>query len=160
MPHNQTHQKTAVSLGLKAILKKEPRPQQVEVLAKLIFQQQDVLLLAKTGFGKSIIFIAYGILTGKTSIIVAPLVKLGQEQVFAINRVPGASACLVSSETKYNSPKLLETIKQQAFTHVALGLEQAMAPEFRAVLRSPDFSQSGGLVAIDEIRLLLDWRSF
>lgn len=43
---------------------KEPKEQQVRSLRRLVFGLGDTLLLAKTGFGKSIIFHAYSILTG------------------------------------------------------------------------------------------------
>ncbi|KAI5296036.1 hypothetical protein KEM52_005972 [Ascosphaera acerosa] len=132
------------------------REQQVELLRRLIFNQQHVLLITSMGFGKSV----YSILTGRTSLVIVPLVKLGDEQVAAINRVPGVRACLVSAATKYENPDLLDEIKQRRYSHVVMGPEQAMAPEMKAVLRSPDCSATIGLFAIDEIHLLLDWRLF
>jgi hypothetical protein len=41
----------------------EPRHEQVVALRRLIFCRGDVLLIAKTGFGKSLIFQAFSILT-------------------------------------------------------------------------------------------------
>jgi len=54
---------------------KEPKEQRN--LRRLVLGLGDTLLLAKTGFGKSIIFHAYSILTGKITIQLVPLSKLG-----------------------------------------------------------------------------------
>jgi hypothetical protein len=47
---------------------RNPRPEQVRTLRRLIYGKSDVLLIARTGFGKSIIFHAYSILTGLITI--------------------------------------------------------------------------------------------
>src|SRR5467141_881416 len=89
---------------------KEPKEQQVRSLRRLVFGLGDALLLAKTGFGKSIVFHAYSILTGKITIQLVPLSKLGEEQVREINKYPvtGTSACLVSHKTKAKRASLVK----------------------------------------------------
>jgi superfamily II DNA helicase RecQ len=49
----------------------------------------DTILVAKTGFGKSIVFHAYSVLTGRITIQLIPLSKLGEEQLESIRRYPG-----------------------------------------------------------------------
>src|SRR5277367_429137 len=44
---------------------REPRLEQVRVLRRLIFGKGDTLLVARIGFGKSIIFHSFSVLTGK-----------------------------------------------------------------------------------------------
>jgi hypothetical protein len=44
---------------------KKPRLEQTRTLRRLIFGKGDILLVARTGFGKSLIFHAYSVLTGK-----------------------------------------------------------------------------------------------
>jgi len=58
-----------------------PRTEQVRALRRLIFGESDVLLIARTGFGKSLIFHAYTVLTGKITLQIIPLTKLGDEQL-------------------------------------------------------------------------------
>jgi len=51
----------------------EPRYEQVRTLRRLIFGKGDTLLIARTGFGKSLIFHAYSVLTGKITLQIIPL---------------------------------------------------------------------------------------
>jgi len=51
---------------------------------------RDTLLVAKTGFGKSMTFQAFAPLTGMIAIQVIPLSKLGEEQAAQMSRLPGA----------------------------------------------------------------------
>ena len=48
-----------------ASIRPKPRILQVDVLQRLVFARQDLILVVKTGFGKSLIFHAWAILTGK-----------------------------------------------------------------------------------------------
>src|SRR6266536_827568 len=64
-----------IDLCLRRILKhmdpqsdRHPRAEQVYTLRRLIFLSGDTLLVAHTGFGKSIIFHVYTVLTGKITI--------------------------------------------------------------------------------------------
>ena len=66
----------------------------------MIYGAGDVLLIACTGWGKSIIFQAYSILTGKITLQIIPLNKLGDEQLQDIKKLPGAKPCLVNAKTK------------------------------------------------------------
>ena len=47
------------------------------------------MLIAKIGFGKTIIFQAYSILTGKITIQLIPLCTLGKAQAESLNRFEG-----------------------------------------------------------------------
>src|SRR5438045_8973151 len=64
---------------------KEPHKQQVRVLCQLVYQLGDTILVAKTGFGKSIVFHAFSILTGQITIQLIPLSRLGEEQMESIH---------------------------------------------------------------------------
>jgi superfamily II DNA helicase RecQ len=61
--------------------RRNPKDEQVYTLRRLIYGDGDTLLVAATGWGKSIIFHAYSILTAKTTIQIIPLKKLGGEQL-------------------------------------------------------------------------------
>jgi superfamily II DNA helicase RecQ len=161
------YQMEVVSCGLKLILKqhhptedREPRDDQVRVLRRMIYGAGDVLLIARTGWGKSIIFQAYSILTGKITLQIVPLNKLGDEQLQDIKKLPGAKPCLVNAETKKVDPLLIKRIKHGEFTHVLLGPEQASSDSFRDALKSQQLQSKIGLVAIDECHLIKQWKEF
>jgi superfamily II DNA helicase RecQ len=120
----------------------------------------DTMLVAKTGFGKSIVFHAYSVLTGRITLQLIPLSKLGEEQLESIRRYPGTKPCLVTANTKFQDPLLLRDIQAGTYTHVLLGPEQATAPEFRQILQDPNFQRQVGLVAIDECHVLSQWKEF
>jgi superfamily II DNA/RNA helicase len=137
-----------------------PRPEQVRTLRRLIFAQSDVLLIARTGFGKSLIFHAYSILTGKITIQLIPLTKLGDEQLADIRRFTGARPCLVDAKTRSEERHILDRIAAGHYTHVLLGPEQASSRPFRRILRETEFQARIGLLAIDECHLVLQWETF
>jgi len=89
--------------GLKLILKKmdptkdrEPKDVQVRILRRMIYGRGDILCIARTGFGKSLIFHAFSILTGKITLQIIPLSKLGDEQFQDIKKLDGARPCLLT----------------------------------------------------------------
>ena len=138
----------------------EPHDEQVRTLRRLIFTKSDVLLIARTGYGKSIIFHAYSILTRKITLQLVPLSKLGHEQLHDIRRFEGARPCLIDANTKAAEKKLLERVAVGELTHVLLGPEQASSRPFRQLLKSPNLQARIGLVAIDECHLVTQWEEF
>jgi superfamily II DNA helicase RecQ len=57
----------------------EPKNKQVETIQKLLYDKSDLILIAKTGFGKSIIFLIREELK-LASLIIMPLNLLQEEQ--------------------------------------------------------------------------------
>jgi hypothetical protein len=80
--------------------RREPKEHQVYVLRRMIYGNSDTLFIAKTGYGKSIIFQAYSILTRRITIQIIPLVKLGEEQCRDIASLDSTAPCLVTAQTK------------------------------------------------------------
>ena len=89
-----------------------------------------------------------------------PTNKLGEGQVRDIKKLPGANPCLVTAETKHKNPLLFEQIRRLNFTHIVMGPEQLLSPEFRDVVIDARFMGALGLVAIDEAHLIPQWRHF
>lgn len=58
-----------------------PRPGQVEAVYKLVVDQQDLILIAPTGWGKSVVFQAVPALRGGICIMIMPLTLLEEDQV-------------------------------------------------------------------------------
>jgi hypothetical protein len=136
---------------------REPRAEQVRVLRRLIYMRADALLIAKTGFGKSIIYQAYSIATGLTTIQIIPLIKLGEEQTIDVEALKGTRPCLATAATKHENRKLFDEIENGDYTHILLGPEQAASKEFREAVKHPKMQDQVGLVVIDEVHLIEQW---
>lgn len=139
---------------------REPRHEQVRTLRRLIYHRGDVLLIARTGFGKSLIFHAYSLLTRKITIQIVPLTKLGEQQLGDIEKFPRAKPILINMKTRSAETKLIEHLASGGYSHVLLGPEQATTRAFRNVCNRPEFQACVGLVAIDECHLIRQWQDF
>ena len=165
-PQNVAVQEQVISVCLERVLSHAggpglvPHVEQVRTLRRLIFSQGDVLLIARTGFGKSLIFHAYSILTRNITLQLVPLTKLGEEQLADIRKFPGARSCLVNTYTRGQEKDIIQKISDGVFTHVLLGPEQATSDGFRRALKRADFQARIGLVAIDECHLVSQWETF
>jgi len=58
---------------LHEIFNLEPRPEQVEAIATLVIRQKDLILIARTGWGKSMIFQAVPALRKGVCLMLMPL---------------------------------------------------------------------------------------
>ena len=150
---------------LKCILRKlldgrNPRTEQVRAVRRLVFGFGDTILIAKTGFGKSVVFHAYSILTNNITIQIIPLSKLGNEQLAAINRYDGVEPCLVTQQTKDANPGMFKEIRSLKYTHILLGPEQAVSPPFQRLFNDQVFRSRVRLVAIDECHVIRQWKDF
>ncbi|EDN07265.1 predicted protein [Histoplasma mississippiense (nom. inval.)] len=138
----------------------QPRIEQVRILRRMIYGYSDTLFIARTGYGKSLILQSYTILTGKITIQLVPLNKLGDQQTRDIARFPGANPCLVSADNLQGQEDLLKRIQQGEYTHILLSPEQALCKRFQHVLQDPTLQEKIGLVAIDECHLVTQWSQF
>lgn len=138
----------------------EPKDLQMVVLKRLIFAQVETILVAQTGFGKSLIFQTFTLLTGKITIQVIPLVALGQQQLLDTEAIPGAKPCLITAETKALDSGIFRKILALEYTHILLGPEQLLSTEFQDILVNSSFRRQVGLIAIDEAHCISMWSSF
>jgi DEAD/DEAH box helicase len=146
-----------------------PKPLQVLVLVRLLVARRDQILVAGTGFGKSLIFQAIGILLGQITIIVVPLLGLSDQIRDDIDGIPGAKPIVVSSETRRQYSKMLlnqkprdiyDAITEGSYTHIILGPEQLVDPRFRALVREAGFRDRIGALVVDEAHCVSLWSSF
>ncbi|KAF1813104.1 P-loop containing nucleoside triphosphate hydrolase protein [Eremomyces bilateralis CBS 781.70] len=158
---NIKYQHDIIFHGLQRLLGgRLPRINQVRALRRIVFRYGDTIVSAKTGFGKSIIFHAIPIFIGRIVIQLIPLSKLGEEQKRSIEQLPEARPCLITAETKHTNPKLLQEIAAGLYTHILMGPEQAASDEFRDLLLNPDVKNKIGVVAIDELHVMEQWKEF
>jgi hypothetical protein len=136
-----------------------PRDGQVEALEGLL-GGRDVVLVAQTGYGKSVIFQAYPLLSGRIALIIGPLISIqdGQNQATAL--LHGAVPCILNSDT--SSPTLCMEILAGKYTHIFLCPETAVTEHFRDMVKSETLSRMIGLMAVDEVHCAhtTNWGSF
>jgi len=74
---------------------REAKKGQVDAIESLLYDHKDTILVAATGYGKSMILYAFAALSRKITIIVVPLTKLGKRISVMISktRSPTRSRC-------------------------------------------------------------------
>src|SRR5437667_84224 len=68
-----------------------PRDGQLDAIWRTVYRQGDTILIAKTGYGKTIVLQAISVITGQVTVQIVPLSRLGSAQVEDIKRIPGTS---------------------------------------------------------------------
>ena len=93
-----------------------PRPGQLEALRHLHYVKKDLILIAKTSFGKSMILQAAPLLAARsTALVILPLDQIGKEQAEYITKI-GGKPCFLNSANFKN--ELLEEVRAGTFTHI------------------------------------------
>ena len=92
----------------------EPKSGQREALHHLIYQRKDLILIAGTGFSKSMVLQAVSVLLpGSITIVILPLDQIGNEQSNCIQQIGGVP-CFLNRKTI--TPSLLDKIQQGHYT--------------------------------------------
>ncbi|OCK88050.1 P-loop containing nucleoside triphosphate hydrolase protein, partial [Cenococcum geophilum 1.58] len=132
------------------------RAEQLEALRWLLFEKKDMILIAKTSFGKSMIMQAMPcLLRASVVIIILPLNAIGAEQKAKIEELPGTRPVHVYAETI--SARLLREIRIGVYTHILISPELLVGKRFHKTLTNPTFRAHVGLVVIDEVHLVANW---
>ena len=84
-----------VAEGIERIYPYKGKAEQIEAIRTLIYDRKDLILIAKTSFGKSMIPQAVSALRRNSiTIMIIPLTALGQEQHAKMQQLPNSShAC-------------------------------------------------------------------
>lgn len=126
----------------------------MEAICTLFYKQKD-LLLAKTGFGKSLIFQLVPFMTPAPGVvlILMPLKLLQAEQFEMINRLPQGKAIVLNGEN--NQKSVFAGVARGHYTHVFTSPEIALSKKFKkCMLDQQTFTDRLYLLAIDEIHLV------
>ena len=122
----------------------------------MIYDREDLILIAKTSFSKSMILQAVSALRRNTiTIMIIPLTALGEEQYHKMERLPGCKPCLLTAKTI--TKMVMRKIRNSEFTHILLSPELANSPEFSNVATDPIFKSRVGLVVVDELHVVKQW---
>ena len=133
---------------------------QVHTLHQLIFGKSNTLLIAHTGFSKSLIFHIYSVLIGKITIQIIPLNKLSNKQLDNIKKINGSHPVFVNTKTKSQEKSLITKIQKGACMHILLRSKQASTKSFQDTLKEPDLQSQVGLVVINEYHFVKEWEGF
>ena len=145
---------------LQQLYDRAPKPGQLQAVERLI-ANEDTIFIAKTGYGKSMIFHSVSALCpGSIALIIMPLNALQMDQIDDIKRltVKGYSMkpCVLNSNTMTDT--LLKHIREGRYTHVLTGPEIVLEnSKFRSVLQHSDFQRRLKLLAIDEAHVIVSW---
>ena len=132
--------------------------EQIDAVFCLFYKQTDLLLLAKTGFGKSLIFQLVPFMTSDPGevLILMPLKLLQAEQSHLIDRIPGGKALVLNGEN--NHKYIFQQAARGGYTQVFTSPEIALSKKFKkSILDDPKFTDRLRLLAIDEIDLVDQW---
>ncbi|WP_435745062.1 RecQ family ATP-dependent DNA helicase [Nocardioides sp. SYSU DS0663] len=115
----------------------------------------DVLLVSPTGSGKSLVYQVAGVLSGRCTLVVSPLLALQQDQADGIAQAPGGLSArrLSSAETDAERREALEEAAEGRVDFLFCSPEQLANDEVRAAVAAV----GPGLVAVDEAHCVSAW---
>ncbi len=131
---------------------KEFRPGQQEIIDEIL-GGKNVLAVLPTGAGKSICFQISALVSDDYSIVISPLIALMKDQVDSLNRSTEIAAFINSTQSYYETEKVLQDIQFGKIKIVYVAPERLENPEFAARLKNlnPKF------LFIDEAHCISEW---
>lgn len=135
------------------------RPGQLETILRLAVDRQRVLLVQRTGWGKSAVyFIATRMLRDRgfgPTLLVSPLLALMRNQIEAADRL-GVRAVTINSSNTEEWSDVIERIVADEVDVLLISPERLANLEFRDEVL-PVVGQRSGLLVIDEAHCISDW---
>jgi hypothetical protein len=153
---SEDKQKTAICNAIQLLYPYPPRDGQRDALHYLIYHRKDLVLIATTSFGKSMILQAVSVLLDKSmSIVILPLDQIGKEQAEYIERI-GGRPYFLNADTISN--KLLKDVADAKYTHILMSPELAVSQRLRKTILEPKSKGRLSLVVVvDEAHLVSQW---
>ncbi len=135
------------------------RPGQLEAIHELVEARNRVLLVQRTGWGKSAVyFIATRLLRDRgagPTLLVSPLLALMRNQMEAAGRM-GVRAATINSSNKEEWERVFAELEANEIDVLLISPERLANRNFRAE-RLPVATQRSGLLVIDEVHCISDW---
>ena len=135
------------------------RSDQLDTIRRLTAERSRVLLVQRTGWGKSAVyFIATKLLRNDGSgptLIVSPLLALMRNQIRAAQRM-GVEAVTINSDNRPEWDEITRTIEDDGVDLLLISPERLANQEFRSDVL-PMMGRRCGLLVIDEAHCISDW---
>src|SRR5919106_6808419 len=135
------------------------REGQLEAILALVDRRERVLLVQRTGWGKSAVyFIATRLLRDQgagPTILVSPLLALMRNQIQMAERAR-VGARTINSENRDDWEEIRTSIERDEVDLLLVSPERFNNPGFRAQVL-PTVARSSGLLVIDEAHCISDW---
>ncbi|MBN2114256.1 MAG: ATP-dependent DNA helicase RecQ, partial [Acidimicrobiia bacterium] len=135
------------------------RSYQFEAIEAVVQDRRRVLLVQRTGWGKSAVyFIATRLLRRRGSgptVIVSPLIALMRNQVEMANRL-GVNSQTVNSTNREEWEPVFDAIRTGTVDLLLISPERLNNPQFRSEVL-PDLLRNLGLLVVDEVHCISDW---
>jgi ATP-dependent DNA helicase RecQ len=135
------------------------RPGQWEAIRAVVAERRRILLVQRTGWGKSAVyFIATRLLRDRGSgptVIVSPLLALMRNQVEMAVRL-GINSHTVNSTNRDDWEPIFDAIRAGTVDLLLISPERLNNPQFRSDVL-PDLLRNLGLLVVDEVHCISDW---
>jgi len=135
------------------------RPDQFEAIQAVVEQRRRILLVQRTGWGKSAVyFVATRLLRDRGSgptVIVSPLIALMRNQVEMASRL-GVNSQTVNSTNREEWEPIFDAIRSGLVDVLLISPERLNNPQFRSEVL-PDLLRNLGLLVVDEVHCISDW---
>ncbi len=132
---------------------------QLESVLALVRDRRRVLVVQRTGWGKSAVyFVATALLRAEgagPTVIVSPLLSLMRDQIGAAARA-GIRAVTMNSANVTDWPEVAEALAADSVDVLLVSPERLNNPGFRAE-QLPDLVRRCGLLVVDEAHCVSDW---
>jgi ATP-dependent DNA helicase RecQ len=120
---------------------------------KRILKGERVLLIEKTGFGKSLCFQFPATTFKGTTVIFSPLIALMRDQVKKLNSLGIPAKCINSEQTPEENAQIIDDAKQRKLKILYIAPERQENSEWIEATRQMDLS----MVVIDEAHCISVW---
>lgn len=118
-----------------------------------ILKGERVLLIEKTGFGKSLCFQFPAILFKGTTVIFSPLIALMRDQVKNLNSLGISAKCINSEQTPEENSQIISETKEGKLKILYIAPERQENPEWIEATRQMNLS----MVVVDEAHCISVW---
>ena len=146
--HSEARERLAALAGSEV----DFRAGQFEAISALVQERRRVLVVQKTGWGKSAVyFLAARLLRSRgrgVSLIVSPLIALMRDQIAAATRA-GVRAQAVSSANAHEWDSIMESLRNDELDVLLISPERLANPRFRDEVL-PGLLQNMGMLVVDE----------
>jgi ATP-dependent DNA helicase RecQ len=129
------------------------RPDQEEVITRLIIEQKHSLVLMPTGSGKSLCYQIPALMFEGRTIVISPLIALMQDQVDALKRKNISAEFINSTISQKQRSERLDRFSSGKIKLLYVTPERFRKKEFVDVIRKLDIA----LLAIDEAHCISEW---